>query len=94
MTHWHTASLPDSETTVLLSMPDAEDEPVWPGYHDGEIWRLADGMPAPAVNAWAEMPAPLELPPLRVTTAAELRQQAAHDTSCVGAFARARPGRA
>lgn len=27
-----------------------------------------------------------------VTTAAELRQQAASDTSCVGAFARARPG--
>ncbi len=30
----------------------------------------------------------------RVTTAAELRQQAKHDTSCVGAFARARPGKA
>ena len=28
----------------------------------------------------------------RVTTAAELRQQAKSDTSCVGAFARARPG--
>lgn len=27
-----------------------------------------------------------------ITTAAELRQQAASDTSCVGAFARARPG--
>ena len=27
----------------------------------------------------------------RPTTAAELRQAAAHDTSCVGAFARARP---
>lgn len=27
------------------------------------------------------------------TSAAELRQQAAHDTSCVGEFARARPGR-
>ena len=30
----------------------------------------------------------------RVTTAAELRQQAKNDTSCVGAFARARPGKA
>ena len=29
----------------------------------------------------------------RVTTAAELRQQAKSDTSCVGAFARARPGK-
>ena len=32
--------------------------------------------------------------PPRVTTAAELRQQAKSDTSCVGAFARARPGKA
>lgn len=30
----------------------------------------------------------------RLTTAAELRQQAKSDTSCVGAFARARPGKA
>ena len=30
----------------------------------------------------------------RVTTAAELRQQAKSDMSCVGAFARARPGKA
>ena len=30
----------------------------------------------------------------RVSTAAELRQQAKSDTSCVGAFARARPGKA
>ncbi|MBK9363020.1 MAG: hypothetical protein IPM99_18900 [Rubrivivax sp.] len=29
----------------------------------------------------------------RVTTAAELKQQAKSDTSCVGAFARARPGK-
>ena len=30
----------------------------------------------------------------RVTTAAEMRQQAKSDTSCVGSFARARPGKA
>lgn len=30
----------------------------------------------------------------RVTTAAELKQQAKSDMSCVGAFARARPGKA
>ena len=29
----------------------------------------------------------------RVTTPAELRQQARSDTSCAGAFARARPGK-
>lgn len=46
---------PDSDTTVLLSMPSA-DEPVWPGYWDGENWKLADGMPAPNVQAWADMP--------------------------------------
>jgi hypothetical protein len=28
----------------------------------------------------------------RVKTPAEMRHDAAHDTSCVGAFARARPG--
>ena len=28
----------------------------------------------------------------RIKTPAELRKDAAHDTSCVGAFARARPG--
>lgn len=55
---WKINCLPDSETTVLLSMPTA-DEPVWPGYHDGEQWLLADGMPAPDVNAWADMPAPM-----------------------------------
>ncbi len=32
--------------------------------------------------------------PRVTTTAAELRQQAKSDTSCVGAFARARPGKA
>lgn len=31
-------------------------------------------------------------PAPRVKTAAEMRHDAAHDSSCVGAFARARPG--
>jgi hypothetical protein len=35
-----------------------------------------------------------EHPKPRVKTAAEMRYDAAHDTSCVGAFARARPGKA
>lgn len=35
-----------------------------------------------------------EKPATHVKTAAEMRYDAAHDTSCVGAFARARPGKA
>ena len=53
--------LPDSEETVLLYMPDAECEPVWPGYFDhyGDMeWRLADGMPAGRVTHWMPFPEP------------------------------------
>lgn len=39
-------------------------------------------------GAWVA--SPINAP--HVKTAAELRMDAAHDTSCVGAFARARPG--
>jgi hypothetical protein len=48
--------LPESDETVLLEMPEATDEPVWPGYHDGDVWRLANGTPAPKVRRWAEFP--------------------------------------
>lgn len=47
-------SRPDSDTTVLLF--DCElNEPVWPGYLDGDVWRYADGMPADPTH-WADMP--------------------------------------
>lgn len=54
---WFTPAeqMPDDEQTVLLDMPGA-DERIWPGYRDGDEWRLADGMPAPRVCRWAEMP--------------------------------------
>lgn len=53
---WHPASeLPDADETVLLHMPEA-DEPVWPGYWDGEQWALSCGGPAPTVERWASMP--------------------------------------
>lgn len=39
------ATLPDADATVLLFDVEAN-EPVWPGYYDGERWRYADGMPA------------------------------------------------
>lgn len=55
--------LPDAEETVLLYMPNAESEPVWPGYFEfyGEAsWRLADGMPADTVTHWMPFPEPPE----------------------------------
>jgi hypothetical protein len=57
LTWWTPAEkLPDSDTTVMLEMEDAEGDPVWPGYLDDEEWKLADGMPASKVVRWAEMP--------------------------------------
>lgn len=47
--------LPDDESTVLLYAP-GNDEPVWPGYRDGESWRWADGTPAEGVTHWTGMP--------------------------------------
>jgi len=41
--HWETDSLPDSDLTVLIRLPDGE-FPVWPAFHDGEKWRSADGV--------------------------------------------------
>lgn len=54
--------LPDSDCTVLIHWPLAND-PVWLGYHDGETWRTADGEPVEAqfVDHWAQLP---EAPPL------------------------------
>lgn len=56
---WHKPSekMPDDDTTVLMHMPTADSEPVWPGYFDGEQWMLPDGFePACAVEAWAHLP--------------------------------------
>ena len=53
--------LPDSEETVLLYMPDAYSEPVWPGYFDhyGDMqWFLVDAMPAGRVTHWMHFPEP------------------------------------
>lgn len=50
-------TLPDSETLVLLQLADSE---VYPGYHDGNLWRYADAMPVSTheVVGWRHMPAP------------------------------------
>lgn len=56
--------LPDAEETVLLYMPGAFGEPVWPGYFTAcnvFRWMLADGMPAPEVTHWMPFPEPPEV---------------------------------
>ena len=56
--HWAPAAerLPDTDKSVLLAIPSS-DEPVWPGYYDGKIWRTADGFPIKAgdVIYWTPM---------------------------------------
>ena len=54
--------LPDSDTTVLVCAPGA-DEPVWFGYYDGVYWFATTGEEygneeeiAQAVIAWAHIP--------------------------------------
>lgn len=49
-------SMPDAEIAVLIACRDG-DEPVWIGYHDGEIWRAADAMPVD-VTHWQHLPEP------------------------------------
>ena len=54
-------TLPDAETTVMLYSPEA-DEPIWPGFHDGEGgWVWAEGIPAKGVTHWAQIPEPPEV---------------------------------
>lgn len=48
--------MPDPDTTVMIEVEDVDGEPVWPGYFDGNEWRLADGMPIADVRRWADMP--------------------------------------
>jgi hypothetical protein len=52
---WHPVSEPpDSDITVLLFEPDA-DEPVFMGYHNGEAWCDAESFRAEPTH-WADMP--------------------------------------
>lgn len=52
--------MPEAEETVLIYMPEAETEPIWPGYFDysNSRWLLADGMPAGRVTHWMHFPFP------------------------------------
>lgn len=60
--------MPDSDETVMVHHP-GEDEPVWIGYHDGEVWRYIDGAQC-GVTHWMELPAP----PRNENEKAHLRQ--------------------
>jgi hypothetical protein len=48
--------LPDDGTLVIIAL---NDDDVWTGYRDGDIWRYVDGMPITAerVTDWTHMPA-------------------------------------
>lgn len=47
---------PDADTIVLVYTPGAN-EPVWLGYLDDKIWRLADGFRCNATH-WMPVPEP------------------------------------
>lgn len=50
------AGMPDADITVLLHVEGA-DEPVWPGWWDGERWIWADGQPVEGrVIEFADLP--------------------------------------
>jgi hypothetical protein len=48
-------ALPDADTLVLLAL---NDDDVWPGYLDGDIWRYVDAMPITSerVTHWMHLP--------------------------------------
>lgn len=50
--------LPDDDTIVLVKVK-GQDEPVWPGWYDGETWVVADGFEVDPGDLllWAQMPA-------------------------------------
>lgn len=52
-------SLPDADQTVLTYLPTDSDEPVWPGYWDGERWFSTEGFVI-VVTHWTEFPEPPE----------------------------------
>lgn len=49
--------LPDDGLLVVIAL---NDDDVWTGFRDGEIWRYADGMPVTneRVTDWMRMPTP------------------------------------
>ncbi len=52
-------ALPDSDTTVMVCIR-GNDEPVWMGFHNGEVWLSVDAITID-VTHWADLPAPAVL---------------------------------
>jgi hypothetical protein len=54
---WHSVGdgLPDEKLLVLVAL---NDDDVWPGYRDGDIWRYVDAMPITVerVTHWVHFP--------------------------------------
>lgn len=52
-----TKQLPDDGLLVAIAL---NDDDVWTGFRDGDIWRYADGMPVSneRVTDWMHMPTP------------------------------------
>jgi hypothetical protein len=55
------SSLPDADVTVLTYVADSN-EPIWPGYHNGDQWMDTQGYPMDrdSVTHWMEFPEPPE----------------------------------
>lgn len=59
---WHLMAvlkpdMPKADKNVLIEVENPDGDPVWPGFHDGECWRYAEGAPVGRkVLAWADMP--------------------------------------
>lgn len=51
--------LPDCDTTVMTYEPSSC-EPIWPGYHDGEVWLDINGGRLREVTHWMHFPEPPE----------------------------------
>jgi hypothetical protein len=81
-----TASPYEAGTTMVCLHRDV-------GRQDCRNVRLAPGGKCgPDAGLWMPHATRAKQAEPRPMTAADMRQAAAHDTSCVGAFARARPG--
>ena len=94
-------TLTDGLPAILGSIRALESEhgpDDWPAVQMRDLTAMRDEIAHLRValeHAWGELDDLKAQPQPKtrhITTAAELRQQAKSDTSCVGAFARARPG--
>lgn len=50
--------MPDADQTVLVYVPDDENEPVGMGHTDGEAWFSLEGFEIGPVTHWMQLPDP------------------------------------